>query len=73
MDPHYQEETMKSLLALIVTLTLAGCANSQPAPQTRSDNETVSSLDYQECIQAAISGNGQASSAKCDPILKAPR
>ncbi|MGO1310445.1 MAG: ChiQ/YbfN family lipoprotein, partial [Kluyvera intermedia] len=49
------------------------CANSQPAPQSHSDNEAVSSLDYQECIQAAISGNGQASSAKCDPILKAPR
>lgn len=64
---------MKPLLSLIIVLVLAGCAKSQPAPQTHSDNEAVSSLDYQECIQAAISGNGQASSAKCDPILKASR
>lgn len=64
---------MKPLFPLIVILTLAGCGNNRPAPQSHSDNEAVSSLDYQECIQAAISGNGQASSAKCDPILKASR
>lgn len=64
---------MKSLFSLIVIFTLAGCATNPPSPQTHNGNETVSSLDYQECIQASISGNGQASSARCDPILKASR
>lgn len=41
--------------------------------QAHNNNETISSIDYQEYVQAAMSGNGQASSEKCNPILKASR
>lgn len=71
--PITQDGTMKTLLPAIAALLLMGCASTASKPQTHSSNETISSLDYQACIQAAMSGNGQASDEKCGKVLKASR
>lgn len=65
---------MKKYLVVLFPLLLAGCSNATPPQQAHSSNsETVSPMEYQECIQAAMSGNGQASNEKCDQILKQSR
>lgn len=64
---------MKKCLPLLFTLILAGCANSASQPQTHTQDESISPMDYQECIQAAMTGNGQASNEKCDEILRKSR
>lgn len=65
---------MKKYLSILLPLLLAGCGSTTPVQQTHSSSsETISPMDYQECIQAAMSGNGQASSEKCDQILKDSR
>ncbi|GKX50104.1 ChiQ/YbfN family lipoprotein [Budvicia aquatica] len=40
------------------------------AHKTFADKETVRVLDYQRCIQAAETGNGQAYSTQCGKIWK---
>lgn len=52
---------MNKLSLTSVVLLLAAC---QSAP-VKSTQETVSPTDYQACIQAAKSGNGAESEAKC--------
>lgn len=64
---------MKKYLTLLLPLLLAGCGSATPIQQTHSSSETISPMAYQECIQAAMSGNGQASNEKCDQILKDSR
>ncbi|ENC0771716.1 hypothetical protein ABJ851_003486 [Shigella flexneri] len=65
---------MKKYLLLLLPLLLAGCGSTTPTQQTHSSsNEPLSPMAYQECIQAAMSGNGQASNEKCDQILKDSR
>ncbi|TBL76791.1 hypothetical protein EYY94_04715 [Obesumbacterium proteus] len=54
----------------LLTLLLAGC---QGGPQPRSTQETISPKDYQECIQAAMDGNGQASTEKCNKVIQDSR
>lgn len=61
------------LLAALLPCILAGCANPSPTPPAPSSNGVISPMEYQECIQAAMTGNGQASNEKCDQILKATR
>ncbi|EFE09799.1 ChiQ/YbfN family lipoprotein [Citrobacter youngae] len=64
---------MKKYLSLLLPLLLAGCGSTTPVQQTHSSSETISPMDYQECIQAAMTGNGQAYNEKCDQILKDSR
>ncbi|EMW0956698.1 ChiQ/YbfN family lipoprotein [Citrobacter freundii] len=64
---------MKKYLTLLLPLLLAGCSSTTPTEQTHSNSETISPMEYQECIQAAMTGNGQAYSEKCDQILKDSR
>lgn len=64
---------MKKYLPMFVALFLAGCASSSPAPQTHSNDDPLSPMAYQECIQAAMTGNGQVYNEKCDKILKETR
>ncbi|MGV4199990.1 ChiQ/YbfN family lipoprotein [Citrobacter murliniae] len=64
---------MKILMVVFTALFLAGCASTASKPQPQSYDETISPMAYQECIQAAMTGNGQASNEKCDEILKASR
>lgn len=64
---------MKKYLSLLLPLLLAGCASTTPEQQTHSSNETISPMEYQECIQAAMTGNGQASNEKCDQVIKDSR
>lgn len=54
----------------ILGLLLAGC---QGASQPRNAQETISPKDYQECIQAAMDGNGQASTEKCNKVIQDSR
>ncbi|WP_213133591.1 ChiQ/YbfN family lipoprotein [Citrobacter sp. FP75] len=64
---------MKKYLPVLAALFLAGCASSSPAPQIHDSNDPLSPMAYQECIQAAMTGNGQAYNEKCDKILKETR
>lgn len=64
---------MKKCLLLLIPFFLSGCGNTTPAPQTHSSSETISPMEYQECIQAAMTGNGQATNEKCEQILKESR
>lgn len=50
-------------------LLLAGC---QSPPSERTP-ETISPTDYQACIQAAKSGNGAESEAKCERVMEDTR
>ncbi|ASV56451.1 MULTISPECIES: ChiQ/YbfN family lipoprotein [Lelliottia] len=56
---------MKIIGIVFGLLLLAGCQTS-PSSQTQ---ETVSPTDYQACIQAAKSGNGAESEAKCERVM----
>lgn len=51
---------------LVCVALLTGC---QTAPAQRTP-ETVSPRDYQACIQAAKSGNGEASEAQCEKVMQ---
>lgn len=57
---------------ILCAVLLAGCSE-HPQPSKHETTETVSPMDYQECIQAAMSGNGQASAEKCDKVVKDTR
>lgn len=50
-------------------LLLAGCQT----PSTQRTPETISPTDYQDCIQAAKSGNGAESEAKCGKVMEDTR
>lgn len=56
---------MKIIGIVFGLLLLAGCQTS-PSSQTQ---ETVPPTDYQACIQAAKSGNGAESEAKCERVM----
>ncbi len=57
---------------ILCAVLLAGCSeNSQPAKHETT--ETLSPRDYQECIQAAKSGDGQESTEKCDKVVRDAR
>lgn len=60
---------MTKMTLLICGLLLAGC-QTPPAQRTP---ETVSPMDYQACIQAAKSGNGEASDEKCQKVMQDTR
>lgn len=64
---------MKKYLLFLFPLLLASCSQSNSPQQTSGNRETISPMEYQECIQAAMTGNGQASTEKCDQILKDSR
>lgn len=63
---------MNKSAMMACVLMLMGCQAQQPASKPIVE-ENVSPLDYQACIQAAMSGNGQASAEKCDKVLKDTR
>lgn len=53
----------------LLALLLAGC-QTPPAQRTP---ETVSPMDYEACIHAAKSGNGEASDVKCEKVIQDAR
>lgn len=60
---------MNKAAMMICILVLMGCS----AQQTKSKptvKETVSPRDYQACIQAAKSGNGQVSEEDCNKVIE---
>lgn len=59
----------KQFGVLVGLMLLAGC---QPQPVSRTP-ETVSPTDYQDCIQAAKSGNGAKSEALCNKVMQDTR
>lgn len=60
---------MNKLSLMSVVLLLAACQN---AP-VKTTQESVSPTDYQACIQAAKSGNGAESEAKCERVMEDTR
>lgn len=60
---------MNKLSLMSVVLLLAAC---QTAP-VKTTQESVSPTDYQACIQAAKSGNGAESEAKCERVMEDTR
>ncbi|QXB21731.1 hypothetical protein E0D81_15600 [Lelliottia amnigena] len=60
---------MNKLSLTSVVLLLAAC---QSAP-VKTTQETVSPTDYQACIQAAKSGSGAESEAKCERVMENTR
>lgn len=60
---------MNKIFFIISVLLLAGC-ETPPAQQTP---ESISPTDYQDCIQAAKSGNGAESEAKCGKVMEDTR
>lgn len=54
---------------LLAVWLLTGCQ----APSPGHSEETVSPTDYQECIQAAKSGNGAESEALCNKVMQDTR
>lgn len=60
---------MNKAAMMICILVLVGCNSPQPKNEP-TVQETVSPRDYQACIQAAKSGNGQASEEDCNKVVK---
>lgn len=60
---------MNKIHFIFSVLLIAGC-QTQPGSHTQ---ETVSPTDYQACIQAAKSGNGAESEAKCERVMEDTR
>lgn len=61
---------MNKMGLMMLCILLNGCNTSS---QPTSSEETISPKDYQECIQAAMHGDGQASTEKCDKMMQDTR
>lgn len=62
---------MKKIVTITFVLLLVSCASTtQQQPQ---HSESISRMDYQNCIQAAMSGNGQSSEVECEKVRQDAR